>query len=167
MNSGLNRYCLALFVTGTLACSKLIVGIFSPSFREISMATPTGNFAGVAISDIDKDGYLEVLSGCREKKKGLFLFSYKNSQWTKAQISAKGRYGGVELADVAGKGVKILLNNGNASPFTTLSLVTDTYEDTAIALGDPNADKRLDVVVTNHPGKNPRVFLCSALGTVS
>lgn len=198
------------------------------------MATPTGNFAGVATSDIDKDGYAEVLSGCREKQEELFLFSYKNSQWTKAQITAKGQYGGVALADITGdgvldvlavkngsedpakvpeivesvlynkrarfkahkrpftdracddlavsdidqdgdldialatcgEGVKILLNNGNASSFSTLSLLTDTCEDTAIALGDLNADKRLDVVVVNHPGKNPRIFLCSSSGMV-
>jgi hypothetical protein len=196
------RYYLALFVTWILPCSSLTAGAPGPSFREISMSTPLGNFAGVAAGDTDKDGYGEVLSGCREKQQGLFLFSYKNSQWTKVQITAKGQYGGVALADITGdgvldvlavkngsedqakgleifeyvlenkgtsfkahrspftdracddlavgdieqdgdldialatcgEGVKILVNKGNASSFTTLSLVTDTYEDIAIAL---------------------------------
>lgn len=235
MSSDLIRYCLAVFAAAALASSNLTAAPSSPSFREISMATPTGNFAGVAMGDIDKDGHAEILSGCREEQEGLFLFSYRNSRWTKAQITASGQYGGVALADVTGdgvldvlavkngsedtgkglelfesalqnkpatfkalkspfsdrtcddlavgdieldgdldialatggEGVKILLNNGNASSFTIFSLATGTYEDTAIALGDLNADKRLDVVVTNHPGKNPRVFLCSASGTVA
>jgi hypothetical protein len=229
------RSCFVVFIAGVLTCYDLSAETSPPSFREISMATPTGNFAAVAMGDIDKDGYAEILSGCRDKQQGLFLFSYKNSRWTRKQITAKGQYGGVALADVTGdgvldvlavkngskdtgkgleifasilqnksagfkalksplsdttcddlavgdieqdgdldialatggEGVKILLNNGNASSFTILSLATDTYEDTAIALGDLNADKRLDVVVTNHPGKNPRVFLCSSSGAVS
>jgi len=57
--------------------------------------------------------------------------------------------------------------NADATSFLTLSLGTGNYEDTAITLGDLNNDKRLDVVVTNHPGKNPRIFLCSRSGDVS
>lgn len=227
--------CLLITLVILPARSNLRAENGLPSFREISMGQPSGNYASVAMADIDRDGRAEILSGCREAQEGLYLFSYKNKGWVRTEINPHGQYGGVALADVTGDGtpdvlaarnghedrikgleffeavvqnqtigfkarkspyssrgcddltvgdieldgdldialatggdgVKLLLNNGNAFAFQELTLATDTYEDTAIALADLNRDQRLDVVVTNHPGKNPRVFLCSAQGTVS
>jgi len=146
-----------------------------------------GQYGGVALADVTGDGIPDVLAarnGHEDRIKGLEFFESIVQNKTisfKARQSPYSSRGCDDLtvADVetdgdldialatGGEGVKIMLNNGSASSFRELTLATDTYEDTAIALGDLNGDKRLDVVVTNHPGKNPRVFLCSAKGTVS
>jgi len=214
--------------------AKSVVKSATLTFREIPMDTPTGKFAAVAMGDIDKDGYAEVVSGHIDGEEGLFLFVYDGSQWTKKQLTAQGEYGGVALADVTGDsvldvvaaktdakgstdgvellesalpdgeivvrarpspfsdkacgdvaagdiegdgdidlavstrgdGVKVLVNDGEARPFRVLSLATDNYEDTGIGLGDLNGDRRLDVIATNHPGENPRLFLCARSGQV-
>ena len=224
MNSEIVRFCLALSAVILLGSSSITAANVLPSFREISMSQPTGNYASAAMGDIDKDGHAEILSGCREEQEGLVLFSYKNSSWFRKQINARGQYGGVALADITGdgvpdmlavrnghedrtkgleffesvvqnksidfkarkspyssrgcddltvgdiesdgvldialatggEGVKILLNNGNASSFRMLSLATDTYEDTAIVLGDLNSDKRLTVACSSFQGLGVR-----------
>ncbi len=69
-------------------------------------------------------------------------------------------------ASSGGKGVQVLLNEGNGRSFRRLTLATGTYEDTGIVLGDLNHDGRLDVIASNHPGKLPRLFLCNASGAV-
>jgi hypothetical protein len=76
--------------------------------------------------------------------------------------------GDLDIAvSTGGKGLQVLLNAGKAASFRRLSLVTDVYEDTGIAMGDVNHDGRLDVISANHPGKNLRLFLCSRSGPVS
>jgi hypothetical protein len=214
--------------------AKSLVKSGSMTFREIPMQVPTGKFAAVAMGDIDKDGYAEVVSGHIDGEEGLFLFVYTGSHWTKRQLTTQGEYGGVALADITGDsvldivavktnakgstdgvellesalkqgeitmtarpspfsgkacgdvavgdiegdgdmdlavstrgdGVKVLVNEGQARSFRVLSLATDNYEDTGIGLGDLNGDRRLDVIATNHPGNNPRLFLCASSGEV-
>jgi hypothetical protein len=222
-----------------VVCGLLPAGWAAPSsggepvFEEISMGTPKGNYAAVAMGDVDRDGRAEVLSGRRDKQEGLYLFTWKESRWARLRLNADGEYGGVALADVTGdkvldilavrtagspsglvlyrsvlrdgklrvaslpspysetgcddvtvgdiesdgdmdiavsaggKGLKVLLNSGDATSFRTLTLQTGTYEDTALAFGDPNGDGRLDVIAGNHPGENPRLFLCSPSGEVA
>lgn len=166
-------------------------GLFLFSFKNAGWThqqlTADGDYGGVAIADITGDGLLDVLAVRNDDSRtarGLTIFktslSGKSMQFEPMQ-SPFTQAGCDDLAvadiesdgdlDIAlatrGQGVKILLNNGNGTSFDILSLETDTYEETAIALGDLNTDKRLDVVATNHPGKNPRVFLCSASGSTS
>jgi hypothetical protein len=203
------------------------------AFEELPLGTPSGYYAGLAMADVNQDGYAELLAGRREEAEGLHLFTYSESKWTQHIITRQGHYGGVALADLTGdkipdivavknqanktglelfqsalasggmqfqplpspltgtpcddvavgdidsdgdldiavstggKGVKVLLNQGKGLSFRSLTLETDTYEDTGIALGDVNMDGRLDVITSNHPGKNPRLFLCSNAGEVS
>jgi len=216
--------CLAL----TLLSSSAMAAS-EPEFEELSQGLSPGNYAGLAMADLDGDGYAELLAGRREKAEGLHLFSYKASKWIRLDIASSGEYGGVALADVTGdaladviaaktsgnkgveihetvrtggrlrfeslrqpfteapcddvaagdidldgdidiaassggKGVQVLLNEGEGRSFRRLTLATGTYEDTGIALGDVNHDRRLDVIVSNHPGETPRLFLCNASG---
>lgn len=225
--------CLVVLVTGCSLSLPAGLGAGTLGFEELPMGHPTGNYAAVAMGDIDGDGFAELLSGRREKQKGLYLFTYKNKKWARQSVTDSGEYGGVALADVTGdklpdvlavrtsgspkglvmyrsvvgkgrlrlepmpspyqesgcddltvgdidadgdldialatggKGLKVLVNDGKAGSFRVLSLETGTYEDTAIGIGDANGDRRLDVIASNHPGKNPRLFLCSAAGQVS
>lgn len=149
--------------------------------------TAQGQYGGVALGDVTGDGMPDALAarnGHEDRLKGLEIYASVIQNGTIAFASCQRPYtsrvcddltvGDVESdgdLDIAlatgGEGVKILLNNGNASSFRELTLATDTYEDTAIALADLNRNQRLDVVVTNHPGKPPRVFLCSGKGTVA
>ena len=147
----------------------------------------TGQYGGVALADVTGDGTLDVLAvrnAFEDRTKGLMIFRTKlsdgrpgftalTSPFTEKACDdlAVGDVEGDGDIDIAlatgGAGVKVLLNAGKAASFRTLSLETDTYEDTAVMLDDINADARLDMVVTNHPGKPPRIFLCSRSGTVS
>lgn len=219
-----------MFVCSFMSTSLLAI---DPTFEEIPMGYATGKYAAVHMGDVDKDGYAEILTGCREKEEGLYLFTYKKKKWVRQVITGSGEYGGLALADVTGdrvldilavrtsgeprglviyksvlqggkflpqlmkspytesgcddltvgdiesdgdmdialatggKGVKVLVNNGKATSFRILSLETGTYEDTSIGFGDANHDGRLDVIASNHPGENPRLFLCSSSGTIS
>ena len=209
-------------------------GTGAPEFVEVPMGYPKGNFAAVAMADIDGDGCAEILSGRRAKEEGLYLFTYKKKKWSGQRVTPLGEYGGVAMADVTGdkvpdllavrtsgdpkglviyrsvivkgqlrfelmpspysesgcddltvgdidsdgdldialaarskKGVKVLVNDGTGRKFNVLSLATGNYEETAIGFGRANGDSRLDVISSNHPGKNPRLFLCSSTGKVS
>jgi hypothetical protein len=208
-------------------------GSDGPNFVEISMDHSSGKFAGVAMGDVDQDGYAEILVGQRNGQEGLFFFSFKDGKWTRKQITSNGEYGGVALADISGdkildiiavktkgrpkglelfqtrlvgreprfepmaspfteagcddvavgdiesdgdldiavstggKGVQVLLNEGNGMSFEKLHLETNVYEDTGVAMGDVNGDGRLDVISANHPGKALRLFLCNRAGKVN
>jgi len=75
--------------------------------------------------------------------------------------------GDLDIAvSTGGKGVQVFVNDGKAA-FRRIELATENYEDTGIAFGDVNHNGRLDIVASNHPGKNLRLFMCSAKGAVS
>ena len=214
-----------------------------PTFTEVSTGTASGQYSTVAMGDINKDGYAEILSGANKRTgptTGLYIWQYSGSSWAKQTVSSTGSYGGVALADVtgdgvldiiaagetgwsgdsnakglilykctysgatisfssltspysskstdcvaagdldgdsdkdiamgtAGGGIQVFINGGGAPPsWGTPIAITATGETTGIALGDLNADGRLDIVATNYNNPQPaRVFLCSASSTVS
>jgi len=74
----------------------------TPAFEEMSIEAPNGQFAAVEMGDVNRDGYAEILSGQRDGKEGLYLFTFDGSTWTGQQITQRGEYGGLALADVTG-----------------------------------------------------------------
>jgi FG-GAP-like repeat len=147
--------------------------------------TKSGEYGGIALADITGDGLLDVIAAkTAGSPAGLELFQTRlvggklqfdslPSPFTEAACDDVA-VGDVESdgdTDIAvstgGRGLQVLLNAGKAKSFSKLSLPTDVYEDTGIALGDVNGDGRLDVISNNHPGKNLRLFLCSRTGKVS
>ncbi len=145
----------------------------------------SGEYGGVALADITGDGLLDVIAvKTTGRPAGLELFAtrlvggkaqfeslpspYTETVCDDVAVGDIESDGDLDIAvSTGGNGVQILLNDGNAKSFTKLSLPTNVYEDTGIALGDVNNDKRLDVISNNHPGENPRLFLCSSRGKVS
>jgi hypothetical protein len=143
----------------------------------------SGEYGGVALADVTGDKRPDVIAAKTSGNHGIEIhetvlsggklqFKPLPQPFTEAScddvaaddIDADGD---IDIAaSSGGKGVQVLVNEGNGRSFRRLTLATDTYEDTGIALGDVNHDRRLDVVVSNHPGEPPRLFLCNPSGEV-
>lgn len=222
---------LMLSIVLVLFCE--VTSVPAPDFEAISLGADSGNYAAVAMADLDGDGHAEILSGRRAGEEGLHLFRFCEGRWSKQIIAEGGEYGGVALADITGDkvadviavktsgnpaglalyrtsvtsgklvfesipspytkkscddlavgdiegdgdvdiavstggdGLQVLVNGGKGASFRVLTLKTGQYEDTGIGMGDVNGDGRLDVVAGNHPGHNPRLFLCTESGEVA
>ena len=146
--------------------------------------TGSGEYGGVVLADVTGDGVLDVLAAktvgrpsgleihSTQLSEGRMRFTALPSPFTDAACDdvAVGDIeadGDIDVAvSTGGRGVQVLVNDGKAA-FRRIGLATDNYEDTGIAFGDLNGDSRLDLVASNHPGNNLRVFLCSATGAVS
>jgi len=146
--------------------------------------TPSGGYGGVALGDVTGDKVLDIMAvktqgnpkGLEilrtELAEGKMKFEPIRSPFTKAgcddlDVGDVESDGDLDIAiSTGGKGILVLLNEGKGTSFTPLQLATENYEDTGIALGDVNHDGRLDVIATNHPGENPRLFLCNSSGEV-
>ena len=146
-----------------------------PTFEEMSLGMPRGKFAAVAMGDINKNGYAEIISGRRDKEEGLFLFSYDGNKWTRKQITNRGEYGGVALTDVTGDGVIDVLAvttvgrpKGLEIHKTTLSgkqmrfaLLPSPFKDTGcddLAVADIESDGDSDIAVSTG-GKGVQVLV--------
>lgn len=145
-------------------------------FEKKSDGLPaTGNYAGVALADLDGDGKMELLSGRRDEEEGLFLFRFDNGKWTSQQLTDSGDYGGVALADITGdkipdvlavktagspKGLELFATvkaAGGKLQFAPLaSPYTQGCDDLDIA--DFDGDGDLDIAVSS---RGVRVFLNS------
>ncbi|CAN5451493.1 hypothetical protein BH23VER1_BH23VER1_04020 [soil metagenome] len=101
----LDCYPLVLLALGV----PIFAAALEPEFVEMPLGAAMGNYAAVAMGDIDGDGYAEILSGRRDGEEGLVLFVYDGNDWDQRAITEDNGYGGVALADVTGDGVLDLL----------------------------------------------------------
>ena len=146
--------------------------------------TDAGDYGGVALADVTGGGVLDLIAvktagrpaGLEihqtQVAEGRVDFRSLPSPFTEAGCDdvAVGDIEGDGDTDIAvstgGKGLQILLSDGTGSS-QRLTLPTDVYEDTGLALGDVNGDGPLDAISANHPGENLRLFLCSPDGPAS
>ena len=142
-----------------------------------------GEYGGVAVADVTGDGILDVLAVTTVgRPNGLEVYKTTLSGRKMRLTALPSPLTNVACDDLAvadiesdgdmdiaastgGKGVRVLVNDGHAT-FRQLELATETYEDTGVAFGDVNHDGRLDVIASNHPGENLRLFLCAEQGDV-
>ncbi|MFN0129144.1 MAG: FG-GAP repeat domain-containing protein [Verrucomicrobiales bacterium] len=147
--------------------------------------TAAGSYGGITLADITGDGLPDLAAVKTDgPTKGLELFRTRRTKEgprfdalpspftavacddvTSGDIEGDGD---IDLAiSTGGKGLLVLINEGRGEKWRHITCETGNYEDTGIAFGDANGDGRLDVVAANHPGKNPRLFLCAGKGPVS
>ena len=145
----------------------------------------SGQYGGVALADLTGDEVPDVIAvKTAGTPPGLELFRTRLSGGEPRFDTLRSPYTEKGCDDVAvgdiesdgdldlalatrGAGIQILLNEGSGESFRRLSLQTNVYEDTGIGMGDLNGDGRMDVVSSNHPGENLRLFLSTESGPVS
>jgi len=136
------------------------------SFTGINVSDNANNTESIALTDVDGDGHIDVVSGNRDQVNRLYLndgstdplsftgnyiSSDTHSTWSIASGDVNGD-GHIDI--VAGNWNQVnrlYLNDGNTDPFTAagLPISGDTYTTRSIALADINGDGRIDVITGN------------------
>ncbi len=140
------------------------------SFRVIEVGARQGNFAAVAAGDIDGDGYAELVSGHIDGQQGLALFRFDGSAWHRLDLTTRGEYGGVVIADITGEGrpdVVAVKTDGKRSG-DGVELITFKGKGATLAVESkrsPYADKAsCDVAVGDIEGDGDLDIACSTRG---
>jgi len=141
----------------------------------------SAKYAGVAMGDLNGDGYAEILAGRREGEEGLFVFTSRGTEWRRVQVTGSGQYGGVALADVTGdkildiiavktdgrpKGLELFrteLRDGKVRFSALPSPLTDLRCDD-VAVGDIESDGDIDIAVSTG-GQGVNVLVNQGKGT--
>jgi hypothetical protein len=155
-------------------------GSSSPGVFTVSYAATQGAAYGLAVADINNDGYPDAVI---PNNGGSSVYVYLNNTtggFTSGTSYAVGNSPAeVQLGDVnadgypdivaalAGTGVNaiaVLINKGNGTFNTAATYPTGTSP-AGLALGDLNGDGRLDVVTVNYGAANVSVLLNAGTGT--
>lgn len=154
------------------------------AFTEVPLGVPEGNHAGVAMHDLDGDGFAELVTGRRDGEHGLLVFSRGGdgaAAWIRREVTSTGDYGGIALADITGDKVPDIVAAKTDGPTRGVELfrtiksaaglafepIPSPFNDTAcddVAVADIDADGDLDIAVSTG-GRGIQVLLNDGTGS--
>lgn len=140
-------------------------GTFAPA---ATYPTGTANYPnGLAVADINQDGYLDVVVATRVGSLAVVLLNQQNGTFGAAVPYGAGSYSeAVAVADVNGDGrpdlltangfathtASVLLNNQNGTFAAPVAYAAGSYP-LGVAVGDVNADGYADLAVSDYSTK--------------